>query len=226
MCWDAGEYLPRFVIVGNSELGDPSCTLFRSDVLDRSEAAWDDEMSWDLVANVLAAVRGDVVLLPPGLVTVGKHQGQDTYQQSIKKYHARFTNTIDYLSSYPDANVSDIAARIACTESLYQVALTAQQLLRFRRVGLCFCPWSLRTIAKYYAKLQVADFGHALSRFRWVLQFWRRRYQLQLTPDVEEVGGWAASCCAMTIAPPCGSPATLTGTLQAGTCLPLQSPLS
>ncbi len=99
VCWGAGEYLPRFVIVGNSELGNPSCTLFRSDVLDRSEAAWDDELSWDLAANVLAAGRGEVVLLPPELITVGCHQGQDTYQQSLRMWYARFENTIAYLRS-------------------------------------------------------------------------------------------------------------------------------
>jgi len=175
VCWDAGEYLPRFVIVGNSELGNPSCTLFRSDVLDRSEAAWNDEMCWDLVANVLAAARGEVVLLPPGLVRVGHHQGQDTYQQSIRKYYVRFTNTIEYLRSCPDARVRNIAERIACTESLYHVALTAQQMLRFRRGGLRRCSWSMRTIAAYYASLRAADFGHALSRFRWGLQFRGRR---------------------------------------------------
>lgn len=175
VCWSAGEYLPRFVIVGNSELGNPSCTLFRSDVLDRSEAAWDDEMSWDLAANVVAAARGEVVLLPPGLVTVGHHQGQDTYQQSIRKSYVRFTNTIEYLRSCSDMSVRGIAERIACTEGLYQVAMTAQQVLRFRRGGLRRCSWSVRTIANYYAILRVADFGHALSRFRWGLQFRGRR---------------------------------------------------
>ena len=175
VCWSAGEYLPRFVIVGNSELGNPSCTLFRSDVLDRSEAAWDDEMSWDLVANVLAAARGEVLLLPPGLVIVGKHQGQDTYQQSIRKLYVRHTNTFEYLRSSSDGSVRDIAERIACTESLYQVALTAQQIIRCRRGGLRRCSWSLRTIAKYYALLRVGDIGHALSRLRLSLQFRERR---------------------------------------------------
>ncbi len=175
VCWSAGEYLPRFVIVGSSELGNPSCTLFRSDVLDRSAAAWDDEMSCDLAANVLAAARGEVVLLPPGLVTVGSHQGQDTHRQSIRKYYVRFTNTIKYLRSCSDASVRSTAERIACTESLYQAAMTAQQVLRFRRGGICRCSWSMRTIAKYSASLQIVDFGHALSRFRWGLQFRGRR---------------------------------------------------
>ncbi|MGA2702043.1 MAG: glycosyltransferase family 2 protein [Isosphaeraceae bacterium] len=175
VCWSAGEYLPRFVIVGNSELGNPSCTLFRSDLLDRSEAAWADDMSWDLVANVLAAARGEVVLLPPGLVTVGQHHGQDTHQQSIRKFYVRFTNTINYLRSCSDTSVRGIAERIACAESLHLMVMTGQQVIRFRRGGLRRCSWSLRTIAKYYAFLRVGDIGHALSRFRLSLQFWGRR---------------------------------------------------
>ena len=188
VCWSAGEYLPRFVIVANSELGNPSCTLFRSDVLDRSEAAWDDEMSCDMAANVVATARGEVVLLPPGLVTISRHQGQDMHQQSIRKYYVRLTNTINYLSSCPDPGVREIAKRIACTESLYHVAMTANRCSGSGGVDFAaaYGPCGPSRSTMQCSELWILPRTVALRVGPEILG--EEMHQLQLSPGVKEVG--------------------------------------
>ena len=107
--WKSDAYMARLLIVGN-ELGRPSATLFRAEVLDYAEEAWRNDISADLVANVIAASRGDVVLLPQGLWYTGEHPGQDTHTQSFRLVVTRIRNSHAYLAKADDTRVRRFAS--------------------------------------------------------------------------------------------------------------------
>lgn len=116
--WSSDEYMERLCTVGN-ELGRPSGTLFRSSVLERSPDAWRNNMSCDLVANVLAASRGDVVLIPSGAWCTGEHIGQDTQTQSFHGMMERIYETQAYLATRPDARIDRFASTWFLAKSLW-----------------------------------------------------------------------------------------------------------
>jgi Glycosyl transferase family 2 len=107
--WTSDAYMERLLVVGN-ELGRPSANLYRADVLERSEEAWNNDLSADLVANVMAASRGDVVLLPQGMWYTGEHSGQDSHTQSFRLVMDRIGNSHAYLVGSDDARVRHFAS--------------------------------------------------------------------------------------------------------------------
>lgn len=78
-------------------LGSPSHVLWRSDALSRDPDAWKTSLSADLLNGSMAAVHGDVVLLPPGAIGQGVHDAQDARTQSVAKSLRRRVNTAAYL---------------------------------------------------------------------------------------------------------------------------------
>lgn len=121
--WHSDEYLRRIPFVGNTELGNPSNTLFLKRALDTSDEAWANDQSSDFIANVIAASRGEVVLIPPGPIVIRRHPGQDTFNQSAELLRTRLFNTISFLKRSPDSRVRVCARRYAATEGLVRVAL-------------------------------------------------------------------------------------------------------
>lgn len=117
MRWATGEYVNRMARVGN-ELGRPSYTLFRRDALLETEEAWRNDMSCDLVANVIAAARGEVVLLPQGLVTCGIHKQRDGATQPFELLSSRLINSMAFLSRHPDHRVQRFTAIYGLVESM------------------------------------------------------------------------------------------------------------
>ena len=115
--WPAGEYVDRMAQVGN-EPGRPSYTLCRRDVLLETEEAWRNDMSCDLAANVIAASKGEVVLLPPGGVTCGSHPGRDGLNQSFDLLASRLVNTLKFLARQPDPRIRRFLSVYGTVETL------------------------------------------------------------------------------------------------------------
>lgn len=111
-CWTSDEYMKRLLIVGN-ELGTPSATLINSKFIERKPKAWQNDLSCDLIANVIVASRGDVVLLPPGPIIVGCHDGRDIVKSSFELSVKRLRNTIIYLNSQDDVRIKKFSAIFA-----------------------------------------------------------------------------------------------------------------
>ncbi|MBP7275294.1 MAG: hypothetical protein KBA51_03740, partial [Kiritimatiellae bacterium] len=114
--WPGGSYVDRMARVGN-EPGRPSYTLFRRDALRMTDDAWRNDMSCDLVANVLAAAAGETVLLPPGLVTCGQHPGRDAVNQSFDLLAARLVHSLDYLAKQSDSRIRRFASIYGVVEA-------------------------------------------------------------------------------------------------------------
>jgi glycosyltransferase involved in cell wall biosynthesis len=104
--WKYPGYLDRIKIVGN-ELGRPSNCLFRADLIDKSEEAWRNDQSGDLIMNVIAAANGDVVILPEGFVFIGSHEGQDMFVQSFQLIVTRLKNSLIYLRNKNINKIND-----------------------------------------------------------------------------------------------------------------------
>lgn len=115
--WTSDEYMSRLRSHGN-ELGNPSFTLFRKSALPHDAAAWDTGVSADLVANVTAASRGEVVLVPAGPIVIGEHPRRDTHQQPLEFRFQQCVNTAHCLRIHPDRRVRAYARFFAITEGV------------------------------------------------------------------------------------------------------------
>ena len=127
--WTSDEYLRRLLVFGN-ELGSPTSTLFRADALERSEEAWSNDKSSDLISNVMAASRGEVVLLPPGATITVDHEGRDTHVGSWELSHKRLLNTVRYLAHRPDQRVRRFARVFGVVEGVGAIRNAAGMLRR------------------------------------------------------------------------------------------------
>ena len=127
--WPGGSYVDRMARVGN-EPGRPSYTLFRREALLETDAAWCNDCSCDLVANVLAAARGEVVLLPPGPVTCGIHRGRDGSTQSFQLLVRRLVNALAFLSTHSDRRVRRFVTVYGTVETLSLIRLFFGKLRR------------------------------------------------------------------------------------------------
>ena len=113
--YDGGKYVNRMAKVGN-EPGRPSYILYKRESLIIKEDAWKNDMSCDLVANVISASRGEVVLLPPGLVFCGIHKERDGAKQSFELYANRLKNSIIYLSRINNHNIKKFVSIYGAVE--------------------------------------------------------------------------------------------------------------
>lgn len=80
-------------------LGSPSHIMVRADTVARDPAAWDTEISADVVIGAIAAAQGDVVLLPTGAIGQGSHPRQDAKTQGVRLGLRRMVATTAYLSA-------------------------------------------------------------------------------------------------------------------------------
>jgi glycosyltransferase involved in cell wall biosynthesis len=163
--WTSDAYMERLLIVGN-ELGRPSATLFRSDVLERSPIAWENDMSADLVANVLAASRGSVVLIPSGAWCTGEHPGQDIRTQGFRLMMKRICRSQAYLANSDDARVRRFASVFFFAESLWSVRAAFGALRRGRPLYATY-PLDLAHLLQRTAPQKAADASISLRCLRW-----------------------------------------------------------
>lgn len=115
--WTSIEYLERLKIVGN-ELGTPTNTLIKKDNIILDEEFWRNDVSADLIMNVIAASKGDVVLLPPGPIIRRIHIEQDTNKQSLELFYKRLHNTIKILLNTNNQKITDFANVFCFIESI------------------------------------------------------------------------------------------------------------
>jgi hypothetical protein len=83
-------------------LGSPSHMMVRADVIARDTAAWDTEISADVVLGTVAAAHGAIALLPPGAIGQGAHPQQDAKTQGLRRGLRRMVATSVFLEARPD----------------------------------------------------------------------------------------------------------------------------
>jgi glycosyltransferase involved in cell wall biosynthesis len=166
--WSSEEYMRRLLVVGN-ELGTPTVTLFRRDVLPHDRAFWNNEASCDLLINVLAASRGEVVLLPPGPVTESVHEGQDGATQSFRLFMVRHINSVRFMETQTDPRIRRFAAVFGAVELLGSVRSAVG---RVRRGGELYGAFAQDLIELS----QSFPVGEALGQLHWIWRSLKWKY--------------------------------------------------
>ena len=162
--FDPGRYLRRLVL-GN-ELGSPSDVLYRADVLDRSAAAWRIDVSADAICNVLAAARGEVVIVPPGPVLTGEHPGRDMNTQSFQLAFTRYCRTVKYLRQYSDPGIQRWARAYGFGETLLSLWTAAGMIRRGGRLYRGFASDWVGMIWQSASPALAADFPDVCRLFK------------------------------------------------------------
>ncbi|MBK8637480.1 MAG: glycosyltransferase [Chromatiaceae bacterium] len=153
--WTSNDYMQRVCVTGN-ELGTPSSTLYRREILDISAGAWLDTMSCDYVNNIIAASRGDVVLLPPGGIISGDHEMRDSQIQGLNSIVIRSLNTASYLSRFPDARVRKFGRVHGVVEGLGLYRVIAGMLRRGKLGAVKYLGSATAMTAKYLTQSLLA----------------------------------------------------------------------
>ncbi|OFW14936.1 MAG: hypothetical protein A3H27_13460 [Acidobacteria bacterium RIFCSPLOWO2_02_FULL_59_13] len=168
--WTSDEYLRRLLTVGN-ELGSPSHTLFRSNVLLREPESWSNEMSCDLIANVVAASRGQVVLMPAGAIITGLHRRQDTNIQGPDLSLERLKRSIECLRQMPDRRVRRFAGVFGLAEGLGSM----RTLIGWARRGGKLRLRHLLAVGKIIRAAGIGGMSDLVAVFRMLRwKYWRR----------------------------------------------------
>ena len=171
------EFLERVGTKGN-ELGRPSNNLYRRDVLLLNEEAWDNEMSCDYVANVVAGSQGEVVMLPPQYIVTGIHKDQDTHQQSFGLAFRRWLNTLIYLKQF---NNEAIAKAMSIVSPVEFLALH-RNMMGFMRSGLN--PLNGIKLRDYISLVNETVFSTIITDFKSVKEFYQWKYREQQTISI------------------------------------------
>jgi glycosyltransferase involved in cell wall biosynthesis len=178
--WTSDQYMQRLLFVGN-ELGTPTCTMYRADALDRHPSAWSNEVSADLLANVLCASRGEVALLPHGPVQTIVHNNQDGVTQGFGLAMIRLRNSLAYLGNCPDPRIRRFSRVFAVVEGLG----TARSGLSWLARGQSLYGGYLRDLSSIL--------GHScaystLEDLKWVCRMLKRKYgrRIDLRLDDDE----------------------------------------
>lgn len=169
--WPSGGYVHRMAQVGN-EPGRPSYTLFRRDALRLTEEAWRNDMSCDLVANVLAAAQGEVVLLPPGPVFCGQHPGRDAVNQSFDLLADRLIHAMEYLAAEPNDRIRRFVSVYGTVETFGLLRIFGGK----RRRGH---PLPLSSVMRHMARARHAvRLGQALRHAAAIQRYARYKYMM------------------------------------------------
>jgi glycosyltransferase involved in cell wall biosynthesis len=94
-------------------LGRPSDVLIRADCIERAPESWITEISADFVHGIIAATRGDIVMLPAGNVVNVDHDAQDTRTQGPGRGFIRMLETVKYLDRRRETEIVHFAAEWA-----------------------------------------------------------------------------------------------------------------
>jgi glycosyltransferase involved in cell wall biosynthesis len=174
ICWKDGSYISRIPVVGNSELGNPSATLYPSHLLPRSEDAWKNDMSCDIVMNILTASKGDVTLIPPGAVIIRLHKGQDTEKQSSDLVFKRFDNSIEYLKKTSNPQVCRAARLYASSYALSFITLYFIRLLKRRAQQKNLLNYSSLYLKNVTPGIIISSLLFAVKHLMWSYKCWNK----------------------------------------------------
>ena len=142
-------------------LGKPSDVLIRADCIAREPELWETEISSDLVIGLLAATRGDITLLPPGLVVNINHSGQDVRTQGPGKGLRRTLRSTQALQAWlPEAH-RHFAAEWAAI-CLPRTAHTALAAIYYRQMS----PLMAARVLMRVARLALPAYRNVASRLR------------------------------------------------------------
>lgn len=111
-------------------LGSPSHMMVRSDAITRDPAAWDTEISADVVMGAIAAVQGVVALLPPGAIGQGSHPHQDAKNQGSRRGLLRLVSTSAYLKGQDEPALHRFATLWAAMNGPMALRTAASGTLR------------------------------------------------------------------------------------------------
>ena len=126
--WSSDEYLKRLLTRGN-ELGRPSYSLIRADVIEKNDEAWENDKSCDLIMNLIVASRGKVVLLPQGCIITGIHENQDGATQNYELILNRLCNSLFYLKKY-DKKFGNFVQIYGFVEFFYMIKIFLATIIR------------------------------------------------------------------------------------------------
>jgi len=169
--WSSVDYLQRLKIVGN-ELGTPSNTLInkKSFILDPS--FWISNVSSDLIMNVIAASKGDVVLLPSGPAIRTVHANQDTSQQTIDIIINRLINSVHLLRQTNNKQIISFANIFYIIESIGIIRMILGQMLRGKiKIAIKFFNL-FRSQGINSFKVLFTEFSYIVKMYKW--KFGRR----------------------------------------------------
>lgn len=127
--WNSNDYLMRVKIVGN-ELGTPSNTLIKKENIIIDMEYWKTNTSADLLINIIAASKGDVVLLPAGPIIRGIHNDQDTNKQNFRLFIDRLQNSVNILLRLRNITITEFANIFLFVESFGIIRMIIGQILR------------------------------------------------------------------------------------------------
>jgi glycosyltransferase involved in cell wall biosynthesis len=131
--WSSKEYLNRILKVGY-ELGNPSMTLIRKEFIDLDQKAWASDISADYILHVTVPTKGDVVIVPAGPLTMCSHKAQDSQTVDFAKTILRMSNTLKYLSGYPNEMIKKHVRIISYVESFGFLRYMFGQLRRGKKL--------------------------------------------------------------------------------------------
>lgn len=164
--WSSNHYLERLKIVGN-ELGTPSNTLIKKENISLNKKNWKTNVSADLIMNVMAASKGDVVLLPPGPIIRGIHSYQDTNQQNLQLFIDRLINSVNILSNSDDKKIKEFANVFLCIEYIGILRMISGQILRGRFSSIKYLLNVFRIISKQNVSILLRNAKYLRKMFFW-----------------------------------------------------------
>jgi len=181
--WTSDDYMKRVCITGN-ELGCPSSTLYRRDSLDFTEEAWANNMNSDYVANIIAASRGDVMLIPPGGIISGNHSGRDSFNQGFESFLIRHINDAKYLNKYPNIKVNKVGIIYGYVEGIGVVRSLIGMLRRGKKVRISNIFKSFKMVLSYLPKVIINKEYLILSYKAFCWKFSSTKYGNRENRDV------------------------------------------
>jgi hypothetical protein len=164
--FSSAEYLNRIKIVGN-ELGTPSNTLIKKENICLDEKLWKSNVSADLIMNIMAAVKGDVVLLPPGPIIRGIHPNQDTNEQNLKLFIDRLINSVNILSSTQNNSLKEFVNVFSFIECIGIIRMITGQILRGRFSTIKYYLIVPQIISNLNVFILLKNFNYLKKMFKW-----------------------------------------------------------
>jgi glycosyltransferase involved in cell wall biosynthesis len=153
--WTSDEYMVHALRV-NNELGTPSDVLYRRETMDFSDDTWQNDRSMDLVCNILAASRGEVVLLPPGPIVTLDHPGRDSHVAGLDLWFKRLISSLRFFHAQPDPRIRRFARVLGVSEAIGSTTM----LLGLLRRG----KFSQVTYPVYFARVMMMSGSLSLLR--------------------------------------------------------------
>lgn len=176
--WTSTEYLKRILKVGY-ELGNPSMTLIRKEFIEMDPKGWISDISADYILHITVPLKGDVVVIPPGPIIMCRHKRQDSQTVDLTKTTLRMSNTLKYLSAYPNVMIKKHVSIITFVEGFGFIRYMFGQLIRGRKLKI--------EIFKYwFGIIRYIRIKTLFTNFSDVVYCFRTKY-FGLTKNLEQV---------------------------------------